>query len=224
MKVILIFYFCLLDLVSLPQDTDFIKRYSSGKFPDSITTYYDENGKTIDAKVFHKKTLTGYYNIQLGVHDYDPKFGTLSLVKRPMPELEWINKEVPKFEFPDLDGKSWSKKSITGKLVVFHFWFTKCGVCIKEIPLLNEIKKNYPDVLWFAISYEDSETLKSFLHTHKVDLTVVPFKKDFAKTLKVNNWPVTFLIKDRVIKEVLYGVYGDSTLLRSRIAFYSDRK
>jgi thiol-disulfide isomerase/thioredoxin len=222
MKAILIFYFCLLGLVSLSQDADFIKRASSGKLPDSITSYYDENGKTIDAKVFHEKTLTGYYYIQFGVQNNIPEFGTLSLVKRPMPELEWINKEVPKFEFTDLDGKSWSNKSLTGKLVIFHFWFTKCGACIKEFALLNEIKKAYPDVLWFAISYEDSETLKSFLHTHKLDFTVVPSKRDFSKTLKVNGWPITFLIKDRVIKEVLYGPYGDSTLLRSRIAFYHD--
>ena len=65
----------------------------------------------------------------------------------------------PEFEVNDYKGASVSLSSFRGKYVLLSFWATWCGPCLKEIPLLQEIRKNYsPDKLEIiSVSY-DSDT------------------------------------------------------------------
>ena len=46
---------------------------------------------------------------------------------------------LPTFELADLSGKTWSVKSLTGKVVLINVWATWCGECIAELPQLQKL-------------------------------------------------------------------------------------
>lgn len=52
-------------------------------------------------------------------------------------------KPSPKFSYPDINGKSVSLDDFKGKLVYVDVWATWCGPCIREIPSLKQLEKDY---------------------------------------------------------------------------------
>ena len=52
-------------------------------------------------------------------------------------------KPSPKFSYPDINGKIVSLDDLKGKLVYVDVWATWCGPCIREIPSLKQLEKDY---------------------------------------------------------------------------------
>jgi peroxiredoxin len=79
------------------------------------------------------------------------------------------------FTLQDLDGKSWSLRQLTGKVVVVNFWATWCPPCRKEMPDLDAIHRQFSDkgLVILAISDEESEKVKPFLAEHPVSYPVL---------------------------------------------------
>ncbi len=48
---------------------------------------------------------------------------------------------LPQFELADRDGKKRSLKEWAGRPLMVNFWATWCGPCRREIPLLNQLRK-----------------------------------------------------------------------------------
>lgn len=188
-------------------------------FADSVR-FYDENSQLTDSVTFMKKCTSGEFLSDVSF-DQTRSIMTHSMKIMPKPELAWIGKTVPRFDFRDMNGKSWDRQSIKGKVVVFHFWFTKCPPCVSEFSLLNDLKKRNPKAVWFAISFEDSLTVQSFLKSHKLDLNVIPNQHDLANLLNVKLYPRTIIIdKKSTVKDILCGSYQDSTLLQQKLNYY----
>jgi peroxiredoxin len=79
------------------------------------------------------------------------------------------------FTLHDLDGKSWTLRQLTGKVVVVNFWATWCPPCRKEMPDLDAIHRQFSDkgLVILAISDEESEKVKPFLAEHPVSYPVL---------------------------------------------------
>jgi|GEM_PF-1593035 thiol-disulfide isomerase/thioredoxin len=193
------------------------------KIPAGVCRYYDENYKIIDSVDYFKKLASGDYRGRTTSQVEKKVIINFFLMKLEKLELQWIDKIVPDFTFIDINGKKWDQNSIKGKPVIFDFWFIGCSPCLKEFSFLNEMMKKYPDVLWFAISIEDSITVKKFIKNHKINLITVPNQKEWIKQFNIETYPRTFIInKESKIKDVLYGLYQDSTLLQKRLNIYYD--
>ena len=122
-------------------------------------------------------------------------------------EPESARKPAPGFVLLDVDGKSVSLSSFKGKPVLLDLWATKCGGCIKEIPLFIEIHHAYRDRglavvgISMDILYEDLKgpaeawrLVKPFVETHKVDYSILMGDDGITKRYSVNALPVTYLI------------------------------
>ena len=72
----------------------------------------------------------------------------------------------------------------TGKIIVINSWNKSCGTCARQTKILNEAKKDFPDVLF--LSYEQTK------------------HKDIAKLLKVDFWATIIIYKNskEVAKEI----------------------
>jgi len=112
-----------------------------------------------------------------------------------------LNKPAPKLELRDLNGKICSLENLKGKIVVLNFWFIACKPCVNEMPVLNEIKRNYDPakVAFIALSLDSKEAINAFLKTHKFDFTILPKAESVSGKYNLGAYPVSMVINARGI-------------------------
>ncbi len=131
----------------------FLKLLSTGNYltlkmtSDDSTIYYKLNklDNSVDNDI---KTTIKYWGLQ--EYDYYKLEGT----------------EFPEYTFVDMDGKIYDKVTTKGKIVVFKCWFIACLPCVKEMPVLNELRQQYlsqKDVLFISLCWDPKNKVESFL-------------------------------------------------------------
>lgn len=120
---------------------------------------------------------------------------------------QYKGERLPAFTLKTLEGKQIITTDLKGKVVMFNFWSTTCGSCIKEIPELNALKKNYgKNVVFIAPLPESSAEAKQFLAKHPYDFIIAPNAKDVFEQLGIDGYPKNFFVgKDGIIREVKEG-------------------
>ncbi len=99
-----------------------------------------------------------------------------------------------------LSGGSLGLESLRGKVVLVDFWATWCVPCLSEIPMFNQLKKDYQsrgvDVIAISTDEEGAVKVKPFLKAHPMDYTQVIGDKSTAGAFNVDDssLPVTLLI------------------------------
>ena len=64
--------------------------------------------------------------------------------------------------------------SYRGKVVVLNFWATWCPPCIEEIPSLNQLQHQLPQVVVLGVSVDtDGDAYRQFLAEHRIDFTTI---------------------------------------------------
>jgi peroxiredoxin len=111
-------------------------------------------------------------------------------------ETDDAHREKVDFTLTDLEGKSWTLRQISGKVVLVNFWATWCPPCRKEMPDLDAIYKESRDkgLVILAISDEGSDKVVPYWKEHKVSYPILldpgqRVGKDFA----VYGIPKTFV-------------------------------
>jgi thiol-disulfide isomerase/thioredoxin len=87
-------------------------------------------------------------------------------------------KPLPDFQLADLSGKTWTVKSLDGKVVLINLWATWCGPCNAELPQLQKLyeqAKGRSDlqILTFNID-EDLGLVEPFMKEKGYTFPVVP--------------------------------------------------
>ena len=84
----------------------------------------------------------------------------------------------------NFDIETFNQAKKDGKTIVINSWNKSCGTCAKQVKILSEAKKDFPDVLFF--SYEQTKN------------------KDIAKLLNVQYWATIIIYKnsEEIAKEI----------------------
>lgn len=71
-----------------------------------------------------------------------------------------LGSAIPAVKFKDVNGKEVSLDQFKGKYVYIDLWASWCVPCIKEIPYLHELEKQYKDknIVFVSISLDDNKT------------------------------------------------------------------
>src|ERR1043165_4007443 len=79
------------------------------------------------------------------------------------------------FTMNDLEGKSWTLRSLRGKVVLVNFWATWCPPCRKEMPDLDTLYKKFKDqgLVILAIDDEEVAKIKPYLAEHPVTYPIL---------------------------------------------------
>lgn len=67
-----------------------------------------------------------------------------------------VGRAAPDVTFEGLDGPSVDLSELHGRIVVLNFWASTCAPCIKEMPLLQAVADDRPEVAFVGISVAES--------------------------------------------------------------------
>ncbi len=124
------------------------------------------------------------------------------------PEL--VERTPPRFEGYDMNNNFISLDNYKDKVIVIKFWFAACPPCIKEIPQLNKVFRQYehnPDVVFLAPSLDDVGTIQASNTRNPFLYNIMPRSKDFAHSYNVLGYPTHVVInKKGTVEAVFQGV------------------
>ena len=100
------------------------------------------------------------------------------------------------FTLPDLQGRTWSLRSLHGKVVLVNFWATWCPPCRKEIPDLESLYQRFQKqgLIILGISSDDIDKIKTYAGAHGMTYPVLLDQKREASNLfAVEGIPASFV-------------------------------
>jgi cytochrome c biogenesis protein CcmG, thiol:disulfide interchange protein DsbE len=84
-----------------------------------------------------------------------------------------VGKAAPDFTVVD-GSRRVQLSSYRGKVVVLNFWASWCAPCIQEIPDLNQLQRQMPQLVVLAVDLdEDPDAYHQFLSEHRVDFLTI---------------------------------------------------
>ncbi len=110
-----------------------------------------------------------------------------------------LEKPLPEFERPTLDGKRVATKSLVGRPVVVKFFAEYCKPCQRTLPAAERLHRENPDVAFIGVSEDEREsTARSVVQQHGLSFPVVLDRGNvLAGRFRVGEMPVTFVVDRR---------------------------
>lgn len=128
----------------------------------------------------------------------------------PFKSQRKIGTHFPIETFKDRDGNYFKEDYLKGKPTVVNFWFTDCPPCIKELPDLYNLHREFGDsVNLIAITFEKRKAVEKFVERKRFFhyLHITDAGKEIGR-MKVQSYPITFLLNN---EGKIMNVYGDLT-------------
>jgi thiol-disulfide isomerase/thioredoxin len=116
-----------------------------------------------------------------------------------------VGKPLPDFAFTDINGKKVSSSDLKGKAVILNLWFTTCAPCIKEMPELNKIKEENPDIVFLAMTYEEKGVVNNFLKKIPFNFQQITDVKEYVDKLEFGYPTTLFVDKKGIVQELITG-------------------
>ena len=131
--------------------------------------------------------------------------GTPTLVDSPAPEFEvtqWHNTSAS----PSMD-------SLHGKVVLIDFWGVWCSPCVKAVPRLSRIDREFREKGLVVISIHTptkADRIPEFLRKNDVSFAVGVDTGETARRYGVSNYPAYILVRrDGIVDRFLEKIPGD---------------
>lgn len=119
---------------------------------------------------------------------------------------EMIGKEYPIKNEKTLSGRFISIDDLKGKPTLINLWFTACAPCIKEIPVLNQLKSIYNDRFNFlSITFDSEDKVNQLLAKHNFDFEHIVGSKELTTKLGFNGYPVNLFLDKNGIVRIIEG-------------------
>ena len=120
--------------------------------------------------------------------------------------------QIKELKFKDSDLNDVDLTNKKGNIMILNFWATWCAPCKREMPSLEKLTNQFPQVKVYAINMEKPNKLKAqdffkFIGVLSLDIYFDP-KLDLVKKFKMRGLPTSILIdKDgnefgRIVGEV----------------------
>jgi len=126
---------------------------------------------------------------------------------------------LPAYDYVDQDGKTVQLSGFAGKWILLDFWSSGCGPCLKAVPELGAVSREYKDRLEVvSISLDKERTWKKASAEHGIswhDWNDPKGSSGSIRSFETGGVPTFVLISpDGVIRNIFVG-YGEGRLRRA---------
>jgi thiol-disulfide isomerase/thioredoxin len=101
---------------------------------------------------------------------------------------------MPPFNLKSTTNQVVTQSDFKGKPTVVDFFFSGCGGCVQAIPVLNEFKRQRPDVRTLAMTFDGSDLAADFVHRHGLNWPTVSGAIGYADSLGIIGSPSLALV------------------------------
>ena len=130
-----------------------------------------------------------------------------------------IGEAMPTVTVVTADSKEKTSTDFKGKKTVYVAWASWCPDCQQELPILNELRKDYQDTIEFVpvnllVKGETPEKGQSYLKDNQLEFNYYSDKeKSFQKALEIHSIPtMIFVDQEGKIKNVIDEVKDKATI------------
>jgi cytochrome c biogenesis protein CcmG, thiol:disulfide interchange protein DsbE len=102
---------------------------------------------------------------------------------------ENIGKSLPDFRSTSLNGESYSREILAGKVTFINFWFEHCPPCIAEFEALNDLYKRFKENKEFqflSFTWEKKENALRVAQKYGLEYPIICLSPDSCRKL-INN-------------------------------------
>jgi len=126
-----------------------------------------------------------------------------------------VGEAFPDFRCSDINDKEWSLADLAGKVAVINVWYSGCGPCIKEMPILSQWKTDHPDVVFLAATFHDKALTQQLATKYSFNWNQLYGDRLFTGWINGKGYPLTMVI-DKAGK-VRYAVHGTNEQIRAEV-------
>lgn len=141
-------------------------------------------------------SVPGYEALQMSIRGGEGKRLPLSALETLKPD-EWIGRPFPEFCVRDTTGREWTRADIAGRPLVLNFWYTGCGPCLREMPVLASWTVKHPQALYLATTFDPLRSVSRVVQKRGFTFVHIVDEMFFFKLFGVSGMPVTILVDSR---------------------------
>ena len=127
-----------------------------------------------------------------------------------------LNQPAPAFSLPETYGGQVDLSEFRGRPVLLVFWTTSCGICRRELPLLDRLAPEFRSkgIGVVAIHLGPKDEARDYLRSNHIGVTaLVDSEGTVGQAYQVSGVPKLVLIgSDGKIKRSTAGMAGESVL------------
>ena len=157
-------------------------------------------GKFFAIKTVLKNNIPTYKLFSLNNKDSDIVTTNKQLASNEISNYKMEGKELPDFNFTDLNGVVYNKAATNGKILILKCWFIHCVTCVKEFPELNQLVKDYrkdKNVIFLSLASDNKNDLIDFLKKKQFNYAVIPNSDMYMKqSLGVQSYPTHLFVDE----------------------------
>ncbi len=130
------------------------------------------------------------------------------------------NDPLPPINLPDADGIVWKNRDLAGKAVLLNFWATWCGPCRREMPVFDEMQKEYESkgftVLAVSLDRDGWDSVRPYIAELKPSYPVFVADKSVEREFgRITLLPTTYFVRrDGTINTKHVGGLSKSRIVR----------
>lgn len=115
--------------------------------------------------------------------------------------------------FTTLEGETFTRGDLQGKVILVNAWATWCGPCVLEMPGFQKVYDDYKDqgflVLGVSRDHEGPQKVRAFLERKEITYPVaMSADVDLGGITEVTTLPTSYLIgRDGTIRHRVEGIY-----------------
>lgn len=124
-----------------------------------------------------------------------------------------VGKALPDdFVEKDIYGKTWTKDALKGRVTVINVWYSGCGPCRREMPILSTWKDKYPDVQFVSANFENVDKVKQITEKEGFNWTHIANDTYFTKRVGNEGYPLTIVVdKNGIVRYCKHGANNNAS-------------